>query len=293
MIPGWLRCILGMAVSLLPGAALAADAADVERWTLIDGRTVGPWVAVESTLSLAAAKGEDAFLFHVPIDWSAGEENYPVGWPRIQMRVPDASVDWRRWEQLRLRVYAPAEGDPLPAEPIGISLGTGDHHSSWGRSAAGLRRGDWMEFAFDLSDVPDRDRVHSICVFVSEEAYPDGATLRFYVSGLELVRYLKPTLMELASVPAVAFADAAAVPFEVKMLGVEAGGSARVEMTLRRGDTVVARTAAPVAQGATAVTLRLPPATPPGLYALVVRLGEKEITENIRLIASPWQEAAR
>jgi hypothetical protein len=287
-----LRCLLGVALCLLLSGVSPTDVGDVERWALIDGRSVGEWTAVESTLSLGTAEGEDAFLFHVPVDWTAGEKDYPVGWPRIHMRVPDDKADWRRWEQLRLRVYAPAEGDPLPADPIGVSLGTGDHHSSWGRNATGLRRGDWMEFALDLSDVPDADRVHSIVVFVSESNYRHGDTLRFYVSRLELVRHLKPTLAGLESVPGVAFADAAAVSFRVKMLGV-GSGTARIEIALRRGEVTVSQTTARVVRGTTLVTLPLSPTVPPGEYTVVARAGETEISQPIRLVASPWQEVAQ
>ncbi len=286
------RCLLGMALCLLLGNVSATDAGDVERWVLIGGRSVGEWAAVESTLSLATARGEDAFLFHVPVDWTAGEKDYPVGWPRIQMRVPDDRADWRQWEQLRLRLYVPAEGDPLPADPIGISLGTGDHHSSWGRNATGLRRGDWTEFAFELSDVPDADRVHSIGIFISESNYRHGATLRFYVSRLELVRHLKPTLVGLDSVPGVAFADAAAVSFRVKMLGV-GSGTAEIEIALRRGDATVSQTTARVVRGTTLVTLPLSSTARPGEYTLLARAGEKEISQPIRLVASPWQEAVQ
>jgi hypothetical protein len=277
---------------LLPGRVFAANAEDVERWVLIDGRTVGAWRATEATLSLATARGEDAFLFHVPVDWTAGEEDYPVGWPRINMGIPDDRVDWRRWEQFRLRVCVPAEGDPLPAEPIGISLGTGDHHSSWDKSAAGLQRGNWMEFAFDLSDVPDADRVHSLGVFISESNYRHGDTLDFYVSRLELVRYLKPTLVGFESVPGVAFADAAAVPFQVKMLGV-GDGTTEIEIGLKRGDATVSQATARVVRGTTLVSLPFFATVLPGEYTLVARSGEKEISRPIRLIASPWQEAAQ
>lgn len=286
------RCLLGMALCLLFSNVSAADPGDVERWVLIDGRSLGEWTAAESTLSLGTAKGEDAFLFYVPVDWTAGERDYPVGWPRIHMRIPDERADWRRWEQLRLRVYAPAEGDPLPVDPIGVSLGTGDHHSSWGRNATELRRGDWMEFVFDLSDVPDADRVHSVVVFISESDYRHGDTLRFYVSKLELVRWLTPTLVGLESVPGVAFADAAAVPFGVKMLGV-GSGTAEIEIALKRGATTVSQTTARVVQGTTVVTLPLPSTARPGEYTLVARAGTKELSHPMRLVASPWQEAAQ
>jgi hypothetical protein len=149
-----------------------------------------------------------------------------------------------------------------------------------------------MEFALDLSDVPDADRVHSIGIFVSESNYRHGATLRFYVSRLELVRHLKPTLVGLDSVPGVAFADAAAVSFRVKMLGV-GSGTAEIEIALRRGDATVSQTTARVVRGTTLVTLPLSSTARPGEYTLLARAGEKEISQPIRLVASPWQEAVQ
>lgn len=271
----------------------AGSAATVERKLLIDGRTLGAWTPAESALSLETVAGEPAFRFYVPVDWSAGEQNYPVGWPRISLRLPDDSTDWRQWDQLRLRVYAPPDDPPLPRDPIGVALGTGERHSSWGRVAEGLPRGQWTDFAFDLSDVPNRDHVHTVTIYISEEAYPDGAKLRFYISALELVRYLQPTLLALQSSPTVAFADAPALPLTLRVAGVRSGAPARLPIALMRGNACLASAAVQVDEGLTTVTFPLPAGTPPGDYTLVAGAGDQAISRPLRLVASPWQEAAQ
>ena len=99
---------------------------DVERLVLIDGKTVNGWEAVESTLTPAVIQGTNALLFSVPVDWSTGEPNYPIGWPRIQMSLPAEMSDWRKWEQMRLRVYALTTRDPLPYRPLGVTVSSAD-----------------------------------------------------------------------------------------------------------------------------------------------------------------------
>lgn len=266
---------------------------DVERLVLIDGKTVNGWEAVESTLAPAIIQGTSALLFSVPVDWSAGEPNYPIGWPRIQMSVPPEQSDLRRWEQLRFRVRALTDRDPLPTRPLGITISAGDTHVSWERDAVGLQTGQWSEFVFDLRDLPERDRVRSIGVFISEDAYRDGETVRFYISDLELLCYTRPTLVGFDLLAAVAFADAKALPVAVKMLGLGEGDTAPVSLRLKEGAKMLAQAEVLVPKDVTQVSLPLPTGIRPGEYRLVASSGGEERARAVRLVSSPWEGEAQ
>jgi hypothetical protein len=287
---------LGLLLCLLtPGPAPAATTADdnVERLILIDGRTLGGWVAVESSLAPDSLEGVPALLFTVPVDWSTGEPGYPIGWPRIQMSLPVEMGDWREWEQMRLRVYALTSRDPLPYRPLGVTVSSADRNVSWERDAIGLRAGEWSEFAFDLRDLPERDRIRSVGIFISEDAYRDGETVRFYISELELLRYTRPTLVGFELLAAVAFADAKAVPVAVTMRGIGEGETASVALRLKEGDTLLAQAEVVVPEGVTQVSLALPTGIGPGEYRLVASSGGEERSGAVRLLSSPWEGEAQ
>jgi hypothetical protein len=284
-------CLLLALPDLVLGDRPKSD--NVERLVLIDGKTLNGWEAVESTLSPAAVEGTPALLFSVPVDWRAGEPNYPIGWPRIQMSVPAEMSDWRKWERMRLRVYALTSRDPLPYRPLGVTVSSADRNVSWERDAEGLRTGEWRECTFDLRDVPERGRVRSIGVFVSEDAYLDGEKLSFYISDLELLRYTRPTLVGFDLLAAVAFADAKALPVAVKMLGLGEGETAPVALRLKEGDKMLAQADVLVPKDVTQISLPLPTGIGPGQYRLVASSGGEERARAVRLVSSPWEGEAR
>ncbi len=273
----------------------------VERLVLIDGKAVDGWEAVDSTVSSVQLEGASALLFAVKVDWSSGEGSNPIGRPRIQMTMPPERGDWREWEQLRLKVYALTERDPLPRRALGVGIRTGDRRGSRDRPVEGLQTGRWQEFSFDLADVPERERVRSVSISISEDAYRDGEGLRFYISDLELVRYTQPMLSDLKVLASVAFADAEALPLSLKMLGLKVGETAPVELRLNAGDKVLASMTALASEGATQVSLPMPRGIRPGEYTVVASCkagapacphGQPR-SQAVRLISTPWEGKAQ
>jgi len=286
------RCALALILIAACGLACCgiAAAADTERWVLIDGESTAGWHAEESILTPVEIDGTKALLFRVQVDWASGEPNYPIGWPRIHFGVPAGQGDWRKWEQVRLGVYAKKAGAPFPAQPLGITVSSGKRNVSWEKNCSGLRAGAWQEFVFDLRDAPARESVSSLGVFISESDYSDGDVLEFYISDLELLRYTRPTLMSFHPLGEVAFTDARALPAIVDMLGVAAGAAAPVEIELRKGGEVIAAATAQATEGETQVSLPLSEPLPAGGYALAITAGGRVLSHNITLVASPWQE---
>jgi hypothetical protein len=265
-------------------------AAAEERLALIDGRHVGDWQAEEATLAPSAVEGEPVLLFTVPVDWQAGEERYPVGWPRISLTLPPEQRDWRGWEQLRLRVLAHSSAGSLPFRPLGITIRGGTQRISWEDEVPALPVGQWREFTFDVHKLPDPADVRAVGVYISEDKYADKTTLEFAIARLELVRYSQPTLVDLKPVAGVAFADAKALPAQVTLLGLRAGVAAPVELRLMRDGTAVAARQAQAGEGETSLSLALPADLSPGDYTLSGTAGGRTLSAPVRLVRSPWQE---
>jgi len=94
----------GLAAWLSLTALAAPPREPIETRVLIDGKTTGGWQAVESALTTSRVDGMKVLLFRGPVDWHAGEPDYPIGWPRIATSLPPDQGDWRGWDQIRLRV---------------------------------------------------------------------------------------------------------------------------------------------------------------------------------------------
>lgn len=283
---------LALAIACPAAPALGAGAEPLERLRLLDRICTSGWQAVGSTLTPAFVQGERALLFRVRVDWKAGEPNYPVGWPRIQTSLRASQGDWRKWGQIHLRVLPRRAGKPFPYQALGITISSGERNVSWEKDCAGLQADSWQEFTFSLRDVPDRDQVKSLGVFISESEYSDGEVLDFCISDLELVRYAQPTLVGLTPLASVAFADARALPLVVDMLGVQPGAAVPVEICLSKAETQIAAHTASATEGETQISLPLPASggLAPGEYTLTARADGRTLSHSITLIASPWRE---
>jgi hypothetical protein len=292
--------VVGLAVAAPPACAAARPAlteaqgpAREETLPLLDASATAGWQPEESTLTAASLGGIPALDFHVKVDWLTGEPNYPIGWPRAARNLPAELKDWRGWEQIRYRVYATSDRGTLPPSALSLVIGTGNRNISWETSADGLRPGVWREYIYDLTEIPYRDQVRMVEFAIAESEYHDGESLDFWISKLELVRYTRPTLVDLALESRVAFADQRAVPFTVKVLGVAAGGTAPVQVSLQRAGKSVAAQQLKAGEGVTPLGFSLSHPLSPGQYRFVARVGDQALTADLTLVPSPWQEVKR
>ena len=292
------RVLLALLLALIAASAAPAQVGpdsgqDVDTLVLIDGATTNRWEAVEGTLTRAIRDGFRVFRFHVPVDWTAGEPDYPIGWPRLQPSLTDDErdwSDWTGWEQIRIVVYAETTRDALPRLPLGIAASTGEQNANWGRECEGLRRDEWGEFVFDLADLPLPDQVRSLSLYISDSEYRHGDTVTFSISQLELLRYRKPTLIGFRPVAKIAFADERVLGLIVHMLGIPPDATAPVEVFLARGDETLAKHVIEVAQGTTRIAFPLPQRLAPATYSLVISAAGRAMSDTVELVPSPWQK---
>jgi len=274
-------------LSFPAGAAPTKD--PIERRVLIDGKAAEGWVAVESTLTPATVDGVNALLFRVPVDWHAGEPEYPVGWPRMQTEFSQPQGDWGSWDEVRLRLLARSSAGGFPYRPFGITIRSDDQRG-WEEDVESLTAGQWQDISFDLHELPFRDRVRGAGLFISEDKYTDGTVLEFYIARLELLRYTAPMLIESRPITDLSFADAELLAVYVKLAGVAKGETVPVELRLTRGEEAIAAHRTPALAGETRLSLPLPPHLAPGDYTISAAVRGRTLSASVRLITSPWQE---
>ena len=265
---------------------LAAPAPQgVESRVLMNTEWAVGWQAVESTLTPAPG----GRLFRVPVDWKTGEVNYPIGWPRLEYTVPEGEGDWRRWEEVRVRLLPRSSAGSFPFRPLGMTLRSGER-GGWEKEVPVLRAGEWQEVSFDLRDLAFPDRVRGMGLFISEDMYADGTVLEFLIARVELARHLAPVLLEMQPVSGLGFAGTKSLAIRVKLAGVAPGRSAPVALTLARGAKTVAARRSMGAAGEQQLFLPLPARLPPGDYRVSATVGTSTRSATLRLLASPWQE---
>jgi hypothetical protein len=284
--------VVGLAV-VAPRGSGAAPPTREETLPLLGASSTAEWQPEESTLTAASLGGIPALDFHVKVDWLTGEPNYPIGWPRVARYLPAELKDWRGWEQICYRVYATSDRGTLPPSALSLVIGTGNRNISWEKNADGLRPGAWREYTYDLTEIPYRDQVRMVEFAIAESEYHDGESLDFWISKLELVRFTRPTLVNLALESRVAFADQRAFPFTVKVLGVPAARTAPVQVSLQRAGKSVAAQQLKAGEGVTPLGFSLPRPLPPGQYRFVARVDDQALTADLTLVPSPWQEGKR
>ncbi len=141
----------------------------------------------EGAVSVEAAEareGEKALHFRVNIDWH-NEGMYPQGWPSFQYKPPQP-LDFSGYNAIRFWVKAESsrpEGKPL----FRFILWTGEK-GRLNQPIAGLEWGQWTQASFDLSSIPELEKVTLLHFFLCESDFRHADALHFVVDGFELVR---------------------------------------------------------------------------------------------------------
>lgn len=143
----------------------------------------GPEGTVEMVAAGARA-GQRAVRFAVRID-RAGPlgATYPEGWPSCQVLL-DPPQDWSAYNSISFWIRVDSS-DRKRLFPIRFILHTGGH-CTFNQLIPPFRAGKWVQARFDISELPDRDKVSRAHLFVCENEYPDRLQMQFTVDGFAL-----------------------------------------------------------------------------------------------------------
>lgn len=293
----WPPRIVALALALFawPGSGVTAAQPPLETRILLGPESAPQWSAAESTIesSKGHVRGDSAALhWHITVDHFAGEPQYPIGWPRVNFTLRDATAhDWSQWDYIQFWVYTDSTRAALPREPVGLTLYTPDKQNAYNRPLNELKKGQWVQIRIPVSQIPRHQDVRGLQFHISESQYRHQDQLDLYFDEIALARYAQPTLLDFAPEAAAMFADAKQLALRFNLAGVKRGDQVEVVCELRRGGTAVARTAVEAARGPQRVTIDLKDVKPEaGEYELVARgKGGAEAATQVRLVESPWK----
>ncbi|NCO94976.1 MAG: hypothetical protein AUJ96_31925 [Armatimonadetes bacterium CG2_30_66_41] len=304
-----MRCLLCLALLIVPVAVLAAEPpplpqpvreGNLERLVLDDGTEAdaAAWSPAECTVSADAKhakRGDTALLMHIDVDWKTGEIKYPVGWPRMNRKLPAELHDWSAWDYFDFSVYAESSRDSLPATPMGLGIYSTASKADYSRSLPELKLGQWVDFRLPLSALPSLNPRTGFQFHIAEANYRDGDKLDFWIDGISLARYVAPTLTASNLAEGAVFADAKYLLLDVDLMGVKAGEMAEVTWVLSKAGKPSAQGRLQAARGRSRVGLTLPAkGLAPGDYQLALQCtGGGPPPFSLKVVPSPWQEGSR
>lgn len=271
-----------------------ADEPSMERLVLADGTANARWHVAEATMELDATRAREgrAWCFHIDVNHETGQPEYPIGWPRTHISVPQASRDWREWDFIEFWVFGDTSRDSLPNTPLGFIVHSPNKPNSYKRIVDEVQKGTWTHVRIPTSDIPNPADCTRVQFYISESDYNHGDVLDFWIDDLALVRYAEPTIIGVRPLSHVHYADVGVVRVQVKLTGLATDQTAQLVVRLVRDGATLCRNSSTVGPGKHTVPLKLGGSVPVGHYAVEVNIaGSKRIlTEAVRIISSPWQE---
>jgi hypothetical protein len=275
-------------------ARLAARAEPATEYRHLDGLADPKrWDPAECELAVSphTAWGRPALRMRIPVDFHAGEKQYPIGWPRMYLNLKPEEQGWRAYDRLEFQLFAESSRTSLPKRPLNFHL----YDAQGQKKLISLDRaaiGTWRTFTLNLSDLGVTGEVARLGFNINEADYADKDVVAFHFGGFRLARATAATVTEFRAAAPALFRDSRVLPVELVAEGPSDKLAAGVPFQLRLGDRVVLAMTLPVARGRQTLYLPLAGAAlEPGAYTLAVCPDDptlrKEVT--VTIVSSPWE----
>ncbi|MCD6360144.1 MAG: hypothetical protein J7M38_04705 [Armatimonadetes bacterium] len=260
---------------------------------LSDGSNAQAWVTAECTVQSALAYARDgaALQMHIPVDYSTGEPQYPIGWPRMYLAIPEGERNWTGYDFLSLWIYPTSSRETLPRDPLGLIVRCPDKAHSYHRALTELVKGQWTHIVVPISELPNSSNCAAIQFFISESHYADGDIVDFYIDDLCLLTYAEPTILQLQPMTALMYSDASCLRVSATVAGLEEGATTGLTCQLKSGDEVLAEDNLTVRRGEQSFLLNFGGGLHVSECTLQASLegSDRVVTVPIRVVTSPWE----
>lgn len=280
------------ALGLMATAAATAADEPATEYRRLDGLADPKrWSPDECELSPSthAFDGLPGLRMRIPVDFHAGEKQYPVGWPRMYLALKPDEQGWSDYDRLEFRIFTESTRAALPQRPLIFHLYDAQGQKklvTMDLAAVGADRA----FSLNLSDLGLNGPVVRLGFNINEADYCDKDLVDFHLGGFRLARATAARVTELKALAPALFCDSRTLPVELVVEGPPEKLAAGVPFQLRRDGRVALSRTMPVARGRQ--TLRLPLAdTAPGAYTLVVCPDDPALRREtaVLLTSSPWR----
>lgn len=295
------------AVALTTGGALAQTPArepvregNIERLVLDDGADfdAAAWTPAEGVVTVDkkhVKRGDTSLRLHIDVNWSTGEKAYPIGWPRMNRKWPEAVQDWSGYDYFEFSIFVESSRTTLPATPMGMTLYDQTGKKNYSRSLTDLRLGEWTDYRIPVADLMRSIPCTGMQFHISESEYKDGDVLDFWIDNVSLTRFTQPTLAA-STLPEQAITKGTRyLTADLNLMGVKTGDSASVTWRITANGKSAATGKLTAQAGKHRYYLTLPPkGLGPGVYDVGFKAGTEGLNPfRLVVVPSPWQEESK
>ena len=259
---------------------------------LCDPKRWSPSECVASGSPLDAVE-HGAVRMHVPVDFTAGEKQYPIGWPRMYLNLLPEEQNWHDYDRFEFQLFTETSRTNLPRRPLAFHLYDVQGQKkliTLDQAATGV----WKTVALSISDLGLSGSVARLGLNINESDYADKDVIDFHFGGFRLVRATDAQVTELKTVAPALFCDSRVLPVEVVVEGPPEKLRAGLPFRLRCGDRVALSQTLPVARGRQTLYLSLSETSlAAGAYTLEVNPDEPPLKKEISvlIVTSPYRSA--
>lgn len=273
----------------------------LERLMLDDGAEAdaATWNPAEASVAVDkkhARHGDTALRLHIDVNWQTGEKAYPIGWPRMNRKWPDAACDWSRYDYFEFSVYTESSRTTLPKSPLGINIYDATGKKGYTRDLSDLQLGQWVDYRLPVAELNSVIPSSGMQFYISESQYRDGDVLDFWIDNISLSRHTQPTVAASTLAEQAITTTTPYLTVDLNLMGVRGEQKADVTWQIARaGGRSVASGKLNLGGGKGRVYLTLPPkGLTTGVYDVTLKAGTDTPTPFKLLVApSPWQEVRK
>lgn len=247
----------------------------------------------ETSSSPHAVWQHPALRLHIPVDFSAGEKQYPIGWPRMYLNLKSDELGWDGYDRLEFQLFTATARTSLPKRPLAFHL----YDDRGQRKLITLDLaaiGAWKTFSLNLSDLGLPGRVTRLGFNINESDYNDKDMIDFHLGGFRLARATAAQVTALTAVTPALFCHDRALAVEVVTEGPPEKLAEGIPVQLRGGDRVVLACRMPVTRGRQILFIPLNAARlEPGPHTLVVDPDAPDLRKEapVTVFSSPYRKA--
>jgi len=288
------RVICILATVFLWRGGLTLEAGPPVEYRYLDG-LIAPvrWAPAECELSVSPRKAWDhpVLLMRIPVDFNAGEKQYPIGWPRMYLNLKPDEQGWNEYDRLEFQLYAESSRNSLPKKPLVFHLYDAQGQKKlFTLDCATLN--DSRTFTVNISDIGLAGPVTRLGFNINEADYADKDLVDFHIGGFRLARTTAAVVTELKAAAPALFCDSRTLPVEVVVEGPPDKLAAGIPVRLCRGGETALERSLPAMRGRQ--TLYLPLAgtgLTPGVYTLAVCPDDPALRKEtaVTITSSPWR----
>lgn len=249
----------------------------------------------EVSQSNMLAETSPAVHMHIPVDFNAGEEKYPIGWPRMYTNLTPKDGVWADYDRFEFTIYTEMSRKELPRNALSFTFYTKDGKNTtitMGREK-NMKLGEWVKVVKPISDITSVDQFYRIGINISESNYNDGDVLDFHMGHFRLVRATHCTVKEMTAQPAYLYEDAKVLPLRLVVTGPGNDVARGVPFEVKRDVKVIRRETLPVQRGSFLLNMDVSEMKlTPGEYKVTAFPDneERRISVDIRVLESPWRK---